>query len=251
MVLNEPLAVELFGSVERAIGQDVALADVGSEALGVPDHRVVGVVAEDRHYGLVQPHGRAAYVPMSSTPFLEAAITFAVRLTGPGSADVARQLREAFWSVEPDLPLPRVRSMTEMAARATARTRFDAWIFSTFGVIALLLAAAGLYGTLLYSVALDRREMGIRLALGAGRRSVEYRVLRRGLLTAGLGAALGGAGALGATRLLQSRLFEIQPGDPGTLASAVLVLLLTAALACWLPARRAGATDPLETLRQE
>jgi putative ABC transport system permease protein len=251
MLLNEPLAVELFGSVGRAIGQQVALADVGSDALPVPDHLVVGVVAEDRHYGLMQPHGSAAYVPMSSTPFVEAAVSFAVRLMGAPAGDVAQQLREAIWTVEPDLPLPRVRPMTELAERATARTRFDAWIFSTFGALALLLAAAGLYGTLLYAVARERREMGIRLALGAARRSVEARVLQRGLRTAGIGAAVGGASAWAMSRLLRSRLFEIEPGDPRTLLSAVAVLMLTAAVACWLPARRAGATDPLETLRQD
>jgi ABC-type antimicrobial peptide transport system permease subunit len=134
---------------------------------------------------------------------------------------------------------------------ATARTRFDSWIFTTFGVVGLLLAAAGLYGTLLYTVGTEQRELGIRLALGARRRSLEARVLGRGLRTAAAGSVVGGMGAWASGRLLQNRLYGIEAGDPITLATAVAVLLVTAAVASWLPARRAAATDPMETLRQE
>jgi predicted permease len=240
--LNERMALDLFGSVERAVGAEVALA--------AANHLVVGVVAEDRHYGLYREHGRAVYVPIESVPFVPDRATLAVRIEG-AVPDVPRRLREAVWSVEPDLPVPVVRSMDTWAAMATARTRFDSWIFTTFGVVGLLLAAAGLYGTLLYAVGTERRELGIRLALGARRRSLEAQVLVRGLRTAGAGAVAGGMGAWASGRLLQSRLYGIEPGDPATLATAVAVLLVTAAVASWLPARRAAATDPIETLRQE
>lgn len=228
--------------MDAAIGAEIELA--------AANHLVVAVVAEDRHYGLYREHGRALYVPMKSVPFVPARASIAVRIEG-AMPDAPRRLREALWSVEPDLPVPVIRSMDVWAEMATARTRFDSWIFTAFGVVGLLLAAGGLYGTLLYTVGTERRDLGIRLALGAKRRSLEARVLGRGLRTAGAGAALGGIGAWTSRRLLQNRLFGVEPGDPATLATAVAVLMVTAAVACWIPARRAAATDPIETLRQE
>ena len=241
-LLNERVAIHLFGSVERAVGAEIAV--------GAANHIVVAVVAEDRHYGLYREPGRAVYVRMESVPFVPDRASLAVRFEG-AVTDVPRRLREAVWSVEPDLPVPVVRSMDAWAAMATARTRFDSWIFTTFGVVGLILAAGGLYGTLLLAVGTERRELGIRLALGATRRSLEARVVGRGLWTAAAGAIVGGMGAWASGRLLQNRLYGVEAGDPGTLATAVAVLLLTAAVASWLPARRAAATDPVETLRQE
>lgn len=241
-VLNESLAVQHFGSADAAVGREILV----SRRL----HGIVGVLADDRHYGIDNVHGPAVYIPMASVPFVPGDAHVAVRLAGP-APDAPRRLREAVWSVEPDLPVPLVRSMQEWAELATSRNRFDSLLFTAFGVLALLLAAGGVYGTLVYTVGMERRELGIRLALGAGRRSIEARVLRRGLATAGAGILLGGGGAWAAGRILESRLFEIEPRDPTTFASAVGVLLLTTALACWLPARRAAATDPLETLREE
>jgi predicted permease len=241
-LLNERAARALFGSVDGALGREIAIGTAG--------HLVVGVTAEDRHYGLYREHGRALYVPVESVPFVPDRLTLAVRMQGAAD-DVPRRLREAVWSVEPQLPLPLVRSMSEWARAATARTRFDWWLFTTFGTAALLLAAAGLYGTLLYTVGLNRRELGIRLALGAGRRSVEARVLGRGLRTTAAGLVPGAVGAAAAGRLLENRLPGVEAGDPVTLFAALAVLLSTAAVASWLPARRAGATDPVETLRQD
>lgn len=242
-LLNEPLALELFGSARGAIGREVAFVQGAA-------YQVLGVVAEDRHYGPDQEHGAAMYVPVETVPFVLGGAAVAVRFdhTAP---DVPGALRETVWSVEPDVPLPLVRSMEEWAEAATARTRFDSWLFSVFGVVALLLAAGGLYGTLLYAVGLERRELGIRIALGAGRRSVEGRILARGLRAAAAGAVVGLVGASAAGRLLESRLFGVEAGDPATLLTGVVVLLTTAAAACWIPARRAARADPLEVLRQE
>jgi predicted permease len=241
-VINGRVALELFGSPAAALGRTVSI--------GEADHLVVGVVAEDRHYGPYREHGHALYVPVESVPFTPDRVTLAVRVD-PSADDVPRRLREAVWSIEPTLPLPVVRSMEEWARRATARTRFDWWVFATLGASALLLAAAGIYGTVSYAVGQDRRELGIRLALGAGRRSVEGRVLARGLRPTGAGLALGVFGAWASGRLIESRLFGIGAADPATLVSAVGVLSLAAAVACWGPARRAGALDPLETMRAE
>jgi putative ABC transport system permease protein len=208
------------------------------------------VVSEDRHYGPFRQHGRAAYVPIRSVPFTPDRLTLVVRLER-SAADAVRRLREAIWTVDPALPLPLVRSMDQLARASTARTRFDSWLFGAFAAVALLLAAGGIFGTLLYNVGLDQRELGIRLALGSARRSIEARVLGRALRAAGTGVAIGGAGAWAAGRLLANRLFGVHPGDPGTLAAAAVVLLLTVLAASWIPARQAGAIDPLETLRRE
>jgi putative ABC transport system permease protein len=241
-LLNEPAAVAVYGSASGAIGREIELGRIG--------YRVVGVVAEDRHYGPDQDHGLAAYVPMSTVPFPVNDAHMAVIADGAAS-DLPQRLREAVWRVEPSVPVPVVRSMESWVAGATAGTRFDSVIFGAFGAIALLLAAGGLYGTLLYTVGMQRRELGIRLALGAARREIEGRVLGQGLRLAVAGAVLGIAGAWATSTLLEGRLFGVEPGDPATLAVAAAGLLLTAALACWLPARRAAATDPLETLREE
>jgi putative ABC transport system permease protein len=241
-LIAEPLARELFGSANAAVGRDVALGDAV--------HRVTGVVSEDRHYGPFREHRRAVYVDMRSVPFVPDRVSLIVRLE-PGVADAPRRLREAVWTVEPALPLPLVRSMEALARASTARTRFDSWLFGVFATVTLLLAAGGIFGTLLYTVGLNRRELGIRLALGSERRSVEAWVLGRALRATGMGVAVGGAAAWAAGRLLEGHLFDVHPGDPATLAAAAVVLLLTALAASWIPARRAGAIDPLETLRRE
>ena len=175
----------------------------------------------------------------------------AVQVQGTAPSGFAQMLRAAIWQAAPDLPIPTVRSMEEWLDRSTAGRRFDSALFGAFGVVALLLAAAGLYGTLLYNVRQRRKELGIRLALGAARSSVERRVVGRGVRLAAMGSALGLGGTWVAGRFLESRLYDVPTTDPLTLASATLVLLATAALASWLPARRAGRTDPIETLKAE
>jgi len=241
-LLAEPMARELFGSSDAAVGRDIVLGQVA--------HRVTGVVAEDHYYGPFRRHQRAVYVPMRSVPFTPDRLTLIVRLE-PGIADASRRLREMIWTVEPALPLPLVHSMEELVRAATASARFDSWFFTAFAAVALVLAAGGIFGTLLYTVGLDRRELGIRLALGSKRRGVEARVIWRALRATGLGVAAGGVGAWAAGQLLESRLFRIDPGDPATLAAAAFVLMLTALAAAWIPARHAGSIDPLETLRRE
>ncbi len=241
-VVGEPLAVELFGSAAAAVGREVAFGDLRL--------RVAGVVGATYHYGPDQDVQHALYMPVEAVAFppLDADMAVAVDRAPDDLPDL---LRRAVWSVEPDLPVPTVRSMESSAALATAGSRFDSLLFTAFGVVALLLAAGGLYGTLLYTVGMERREMGIRLALGAARRSIQRRVMARGLSMAAAGAVLGAAGAWAAGRLLESRLAGVPARDPAVLAAAALVLLATAALASWLPARRAAATDPVQTLRQE
>jgi ABC-type antimicrobial peptide transport system permease subunit len=124
-------------------------------------------------------------------------------------------------------------------------------LFGTFSVVSLLLAAGGLAGTLLYMVSLERRSLGIRLALGATPRSLERGVLANGVRLAAIGVVIGTIGALFASRLIESRLYGVEARDARTLGMAVSVLLLTALVSSWIPARRAAVINPIESLRSE
>lgn len=243
-VITERLAIDAFGAADRAVGH----------YLGNPDGlyvRVVGVAPDIKHYGLDQADQTAIYLPMSALTFGIPLAHMAVRLSGEPTEGLARTLREAVWREEPDLPVPTVQPIGDMLDVSLAGRRFDSAIFGAFGALALLLAAAGLYGTLSYNVRQRSRELGIRLALGAGRGQVERDVVAGGLALTALGGAIGILGAVWIGRLLESRLYEVEAADPLALGGAVLALMTAATMASWLPARRAGRTDPLETLNAE
>lgn len=245
VVLSEALAVDVFGSAEAAVGKSMAVGGDGTMV------QVMGVAADTRHFGLDQDFPLFIYLPMERLPFDISMAHMAVRIQSEPPGNWARTLREAVWQEVPDMPVPTIRSMEEWVERSTAGRRFDSVLFGAFGIVALILAAAGLYGTLLYAVGQEKRELGIRLALGAPRGTVVGRVVTRGLTLAALGSSLGLGGAWATGRFLESRLYNLEPTDPGTLLTSVSVLLLAAALASWLPARRAGRTDPMETLKAE
>ncbi|MGI9628302.1 MAG: ADOP family duplicated permease [Longimicrobiales bacterium] len=242
-VITRQTATELFGGAERALNQQISS---GGAAL-----LVVGVAADTRHYGLDAELTPAAYIPIEKMPFPIDMAHMAVRVDGTPNAGLAQQLREAVWRAAPGLPVPTVRTMDEWNEIGTAGRRFDSALFASFGVLALLLAAGGLYGTLLYVAGQRRRELAIRLALGASRQTIERWMLRGGAAVAVVGVIIGLFGAWGAARFLESRLWGVERTDPVALFGAAGVLLLVAAFASWLPARRAGRTDPLEALRAE
>jgi predicted permease len=244
-VLSENLAVELFGSAERAVNQ---LFAVGSDEKAMV---VRGVAGDTRHFGLDQDPPTFIYLPMEKLPFAIPMAHMAVRVQGDAPPTWSRSLSEAVWAAAPAMPVPTVRSMEAWVEKSTAGRRFDGVLFGSFGALALLLAGAGLYGTLLYTVGQRRRELGIRMALGAGRNRVQRQVVVQGLILAAIGCCLGLGGAWGVGRFLESRLFELNTTDPTTLLWAVAVLLSAAALASWLPARRASRVDPMEVLREE
>ncbi len=245
VVLSEPLAREAFGSAEAAVGRTLEVGGGGTVAV------VRGVVADNHHYGLEVAHGAALYLPLDQLGFAIPMAHLAVRASPGATAGLGGALREAVWAVAPELPVPTVRPMSEWLGRSTAERRFQSAVFAAFAAVGLLLAAGGLYGTLLFLAAQRRREMGIRLALGASRGRIERRLLVSGLGMTGAGVLLGLAGAWATGRFLEAQVWGVEPGDPVTLAGAAGLLMATAALASWLPARRAGRTDPLETLRVE
>jgi predicted permease len=243
LVVGETYARALEGSVAGVVGMNM-------DFRGIPA-TVIGVVRDTRHYGLDQDIGNATYLPMERLPFPIPIGTVIAKVDAAADASMPQALRGAVWAATPSLPVTTVRSMQQAVDRSTAGRRFESLIFGAFASVALLLAAGGLYGTLLYMAGQRKRELGIRLALGASRRRIEASMLRTGLALGLVGVLLGLGGAWMANRLLESRVWGVGHGDPWALGGSAALLLLTAVLASWWPARRAGRVDPLETLRAE
>jgi putative ABC transport system permease protein len=242
VVVSEAMAIRFFGSAAAAVGRE--LPDVQEGVV------ISGVAEGTRHYGLDQEHDYAVYLPMEALPFPITRAIFALRLSDV-SANLAQQIREAVWSVEADLPVTDVATLEGWLDDSSATRRFGSLLFGAFGTVALLLAAAGLYGTLLYTVGQRRQELGIRLALGAGRGRIQNDVIRHGVVHAAVGVAAGVLLTVWVGRLLESWLYGVTGTDAVTLASSAAVLFATAVAASWVPAYRAGRTDPLETLKAE
>ncbi|MFN0120061.1 MAG: FtsX-like permease family protein, partial [Blastocatellia bacterium] len=160
-------------------------------------------------------------------------------------------LRQAMREIEPDQAVTDIQPLPQVLSESMAPQRFRTLLLSLFALVAVLLASLGIYGVMNYTVSQRRREIGIRLALGAETRGVMRMVLRQGLTLALLGVALGVAAACGLTRLMQSFLFGVRSTDPLTYAGVALGLLFIALLACYLPARRATKVDPMIALRCE
>ena len=241
-VVSQQLADQVFGSPAAALGATFVLAKT--------DFRIVGVARNTRHYGVDQPYETAVYFPARAMPFMAENVTMAVR-TERTDAALVSDLRAAIWRVEPRLPVPTITTVEELASRDSAHRRFDAMLVGTFSLVALLLVAGGLAGTLLYMVSVQRRSLGIRLALGATPRDLERGVLTRGVGLAAFGVIVGTIGAWLAGRLIESRLYGVEARDALTLGLAVSVMILIALLSSWIPARRAAGTDPIESLRAE
>lgn len=160
-------------------------------------------------------------------------------------------IRTAVAEVDPDVPVARTAPMSERVAAGTATARFVLALLGVFAVAAGLLAVVGLYGVVSYSVGLRRKELGIRMALGSAGAGIQRMVVGRGILVAGVGVAIGTVSSVALSGLLESRLFEVEPGDPLTTAAVAAAMLVAATLASWLPARRAASTDPVEVLKTE
>ncbi len=241
-IVGERTAIRGWGSAQAALGEII-------EARGEA-RRIVGVAEHTLHYGLDIPHDITAYIPLWQNPFSMPWASLAVKTRGDASG-LHDDLRAAIWSVAPELPIPTVTTLDAMIDESTSTRRFGGALATSFGVLALVLAAGGLYGTLLYSVGEQRRAIGIRLALGAGRRRIERAVVGRALTLGAGGVVVGIALSWYVTRFLESFLFRVAPRDAVSLVGAAAVLLAVTAVAAWFPARRAAGTDPLETLRVE
>ena len=243
-VVNESLARRLGGE-DEVVGSPLTLS---SDSVGQAPLTVVGVVADTRQQRLDAPGEPELYLPFGqmATPRLEVV----ARGAGPG-ASLLPAMRQQVWSVDADLPVLRSVDMTGFVARSVADRRFLTWVVTGFAGLALLLTVVGVYGTLAYAVSQRRRELGVRMAMGAPGRRLLQAVLVRSIRTVGVGIVLGVGAALMGTRFLESQLFGVEPTDPVTVAVSVAVVLGAALVASIGPARKAAAVDPMVSLRME
>jgi putative ABC transport system permease protein len=242
-IINQRTALYLFGT-ENAVGRRLRFAG-GEDVL-----TVVGVVPAVKHWGALREDEFAVYLPYHKFGS-SAEIFHAVVRTDDDPGRHAAALRQAVWSIDPNLPVEGMSTMRERVDTSLAGPRFLSLLFTTFATIAVVLACGGIYASMLHWVGLRRQEMGIRLALGAESRRVAGYVLLHGMILTLVGVALGLGSAYGLSRLLRGLIWGIAETDVPTYAAAALLLGATALAACWLPAWRAGQTDPMETLRSE
>ncbi len=247
-VINESMARQYFRD-QDPLG--VRLRWARSE--GVEWITIVGVVGDVRHFGLAQTEEPAIYTPYAQAGQIwKRWSEIVVRTQGAAELQSAvTQLKQAVWKVDPLIPVTKVRTMTEIMSVSLSERRFNAVLIGIFAGVALTLACVGLYGVVAYLVEQRTREIGVRMALGAQRHHVINLVLRHGLTLAVGGIALGIAGAFAASRVLTSLLHGVEPTDPSTFLSVVLLLLAVTAAATYLPARRAAGFNPNVALRHE
>ena len=244
VVISESLAKRRFGD-QDPIGQRVKLG-----ALDGPWHTIVGVVGDVKQASLVASDLDAFYTTPEQWRFRDNTLSLVIRGTG-NTAKLAPAIRQAIWSVDKDQPIVQVAMMDDLLAASEADRRFALILFETFGLVALVLAAAGIYGVVSSTVTERTREIGVRLALGAERRNVLGLILRQGLkLTLG-GIGVGLLMAWAVTRLLTNLLYGVSAKDPSIFGGVAFVLIVVALLACYWPARRATKIDPLIALRHE
>jgi putative ABC transport system permease protein len=176
---------------------------------------------------------------------------FVVRSSLAGTAALTRQVQQAVWSVNASLPVASMRTMQDIYDSSLGRTSFTLVMLVLAAIAALVLGVVGLYGVLSYAVSTRRREIAIRFALGARARDVEVRIVRQGVVLASIGIVIGLVVAAGVTRVMTSLLYNVQAVDPVTYAVVAVGLIGVAALASYVPARRASAVDPSESLAAE
>ena len=213
-----------------------------------PWMEVVGQVAHVKNYGVDEESRVELYLPFLQNTGSGFAL---VVKTDNAAAVAAASLRAAMRAVSPDIPLYQVRALDELVAERSAQRRLAAQLISVFAMVALVLAAVGIYGVMSYAVAQRTQEIGIRMALGAGEESILQMVLKNGATLALLGVAIGLVAAFVLARLISALLFQTSAADPPTFSLVPLLLLGVALVACYLPARRAARVDPMVALRYE
>jgi predicted permease len=248
-VINESLARTWWPEGD-AIGDRLIVGRFQGREFGKDSPReVIGIVG-DTKTSLKELPRPTVFVPMTQAgAFPPSSLAWIVRSSG--SAGLAEELRRVVTDIDPGQRIRQLRTMDEIVASSTARSRFDAWLFGLFAGVALALAAIGVYGLLSFSVSQRRQEIGTRLALGAAGSDILRLVLQQGLVLTFAGLVFGLAGAVFLSRTLASLLHGIRPNDPLNLAAVSLVLLGVGVVASFIPARRATKIDPIVTLRYE
>ncbi len=248
VVINESFANRIFPNA-NPIGQRLRLGpDAG--LVDKPWSVIVGVVGDVKQASLAVTNDDAFYVSNAQWQWFDPAQSLVVRAHGD-PASLTRDVKQAIWSVDKDQPIVRAATMAAIVAGSEAQRRFVFVLFECFGLVAVLMAAVGIYGILSGGVAERTREIGVRAAFGASPRNILRLIMEQGMELAAIGVAIGIAGALAASRLLVTLLFGVTPLDPLTYAGVTLLLLSVAAIACYLPARRAMRLNPISALRHQ
>jgi putative ABC transport system permease protein len=248
VMVSENLATELWGTPSAAIGKHVR------EFSSMPWHEVIGVLQDVREKGLQEKAPEIVYwAPLVQNRFSPAVrtATFVIHSERAGTESFLNEVRAAVWSVDSNLPLASVRTMQEVYDKSVARTSFTLVMLGIAGTMALALGIIGIYGVMSYTVSQRKREIGIRLALGAQSGDVLQMVLRQGTKLALAGVVIGVGAAFALTRLMTDLLFGVSAHDPLTFVAVAALLILVALLACYIPAHRATRINPTVALRYE
>ena len=242
VIVSDTLVKKYFGERDP-IGQRIVLSWNNQG----PDE-IIGVVGDVRSVSLeTEPRG-ASYLPPArfAYPFMSVAVR-----TSTGGLSIVSSVVNAVHELDPNVPVSQIRPMSEVIAVSTTERRLTMALLMAFSVVALVLASVGIYGVISYSVTQRTQEIGIRMALGAQRRDVLQMVVGDAMILAVIGIGLGAAGAFVLTRLMTKLLFNVEPQDPMTFTSVAVLLVAVAALASYIPGRRATRVDPVVALRQE
>lgn len=252
IVMNQEAARQLSSRSDMAnpVGRTVAipLPGYGSIPESLVNPQIVGVIRNERTGGLHAPVPPVVYVPLAQFPRQD--ISLVVRTRNEPLAAISG-IREAVRQIDPHLPLGNVRTMEQVKEQSMLWAKQPTWVVGAFAGVAALMAALGLYGVLAHAVTQQRREIGIRMALGARPGDVVSHTLRSAFSMLLVGLAAGLAGALALTRALKSLLFEVSALDPVALAIACVLITLVGILAALIPASRAAGVDPMTVLREE
>jgi hypothetical protein len=244
VLVSETLAREYWEEPARALGKRVR----GSAGRW---YQIVGVVGDERDDGLNRPPTPIVYWPLLNDVYQRPTLAYAVRSDRVGAPGFMGELRQAVWSVNPDLPLAQVRTLAEIESRSMARTSFAMVMLAIAAGVALLLGIVGVNGVVAYMAAQRTREIGIRMALGARIWDVRRMFLGHGLRLTAAGIGLGVVAAMGLTRVMSALLFGVGPVDRLSYAVVSVVLGSVALLATYLAARRATRVDPLIAMRSD
>jgi predicted permease len=253
-LVSASFASESWNSIEGAVGKRI---DIGNDGSWL---EVIGVVADVYHDGVDRPAPPTVYWPAREQSYMTAlgiylpsSVTFALRSERTGTESMLAEIRRAVAEVAPDVPIAQIGTLAQVYRDhpSMARSAFSLALLGIGGATALLLSIVGIYGVLAYAVTQRRREVGIRVALGAPPRSVKSLFVYRGMILSGSGIVVGTVAAAALTQLMSSLLFGVTPLDVVTFVAAAAFLAAAALLASYVPARRAATIDPMETLRAE
>ena len=245
ILVSETLARTYWPGESSVIGRRIKSGSLDTEDEGW--YTVIGVIADARH-NLADPPAEIVYHPLQQQPWRQLSI---LARTSGSEGPVLDALRDAIRSIDPGLPVRSFGTIETLASESVVQPRFYSGLAAGFGALALVLAMVGIYGTTAYATSRRAREIGIRIALGAEKRSVLAMLTFEAARLALFGIALGVPASIASMRLLEAHLFGIAPTDPATFIVVSTAVALTASLAAWLPARRAAGVDPMATLRSD